>query len=80
MTTTVKIHYVNTDPLVCRTKHIPYGTLSYWGTPQEIDDLRAQGLVCIGPYHNDMWYIFYSKEDSRILRQAEWRRVYNRNG
>lgn len=27
----------------------------------EVPALRKQGLVCMGPYHNDRWYIFHPK-------------------
>jgi hypothetical protein len=23
--------------------------------------MRKAGLICLGPYHNDRWYIFYPK-------------------
>ncbi len=29
--------------------------------PPEIKDFRRQGLVCMGPYANDRWYIFHPK-------------------
>ena len=29
--------------------------------PPEIKVFRKQGLVCLGPYHNDKWYIFHPK-------------------
>lgn len=28
--------------------------------------MRKAGLICMGPYANDMWYIFYPK-DLRLL-------------
>jgi len=27
----------------------------------KVPALREQGLVCLGPYHNDKWYIFHLK-------------------
>lgn len=27
----------------------------------DVPALRKQGLVCLGPYHNDKWYIFHPK-------------------
>ena len=33
----------------------------------DVPALREQGLVCLGPYHNDKWYIFYPKP--RTLRE-----------
>ena len=29
--------------------------------PAIIKDLRELGLRCLGPYHNDKWYIFLPK-------------------
>lgn len=29
--------------------------------PDIIKDLRELGLRCLGPYHNDKWYIFLPK-------------------
>lgn len=27
----------------------------------DVPALRKQGLICLGPYHNDKWYIFHPK-------------------
>ena len=37
----------------------------------EVPALRKQGLVCLGPYHNDKWYIFHPKPrpTPRTLRE-----------
>jgi hypothetical protein len=39
--------------------------------PPEVKDFRKQGLVCMGPYHNDRWYIFHpkSRPTPRTLRE-----------
>jgi len=29
--------------------------------PAVIKALRLMGLTCMGPYHNDRWYIFWPK-------------------
>jgi hypothetical protein len=29
--------------------------------PAIIKELRAMGMRCLGPYHNDKWYIFLPK-------------------
>lgn len=37
----------------------------------DVPALLAQGLVCMGPYHNDKWYIFHPKPrpTPRTLRE-----------
>jgi hypothetical protein len=32
--------------------------------PAIIKDLRELGLRCLGPYHNDKWYIFFPTNPS----------------
>lgn len=34
--------------------------------PDIIKELRAMGMRCLGPYHNDKWYIFFPANPSEF--------------
>lgn len=44
-----------------RKRYTPCPVLVHPTMHPEVPALREQGLVCLGPYHNDKWYIFYPK-------------------
>lgn len=56
-----------------RKRYTPCPVLQQHGPfdPPEVKDFRKQGLVCLGPYHNDKWYIFHPKPrpTPRTLRE-----------
>ena len=44
-----------------RKRYTPCPVLVHPTMHPEVPALRKQGLVCLGPYHNDKWYIFHPK-------------------
>lgn len=44
-----------------RKRYTPCPVLVHPTMHPEAPALRKQGLVCMGPYHNDRWYIFHPK-------------------
>ena len=44
-----------------RKRYTPCPVLVHPTMHPEVPALREQGLVCLGPYHNDKWYIFHPK-------------------
>lgn len=44
---------------------VPYTSFSGgskpYGVPWKVQMLRRFGFICMGPYHNNMWYVFYGK-------------------
>ena len=41
-----------------------------------VPGMRKAGLICMGPYHNDMWYIFYPKPRPQQPKQQIPRKWY----
>lgn len=54
-----------------RKRYTPCPVLVHPTMHPEVPALRKQGLVCMGPYHNDKWYIFHPKPrpTPRTLRE-----------
>lgn len=48
----------------------------------EVPTLREQGLVCMGPYANDRWYVFHPKPKvKRPVRRRTMRvKIYQFTG
>jgi hypothetical protein len=54
-----------------RKRYTPCPVLVHPTMHPDVPALREQGLVCMGPYHNDKWYIFHPKPrpTPRTLRE-----------